>query len=198
MSIPEPGLREVGDETQTSTGEQDSAIPMADNIALVHGRAPRSMAVFQEETPPKRRCIRLQESPSSLIAPKEVAKVAPMEMKSPSSVAVDCALRAQYFMKGKMKEIKGKGGRKRHKVWLSCEDGVPKLLTDGLSNNLHLHMSNAKQVHTSKEKDKVMMVFETRSMAFYLTVMDADLDGLCNLLCEMRPHLPSTCELDCD
>merc|ERR1712113_602709 len=87
---------------------------------------------------------------------------------------VPCQLRVQWFWKGKMREIKGRGGGRKHQVGISHISGTPRLQTQGLSNNLNAKMCDIKQVHPSKDDPKkARLVIESSHMAFWVTIADA-------------------------
>mmetsp|Transcript_3989 Transcript_3989/g.6469 ORF Transcript_3989/g.6469 Transcript_3989/m.6469 type:complete len:385 (+) Transcript_3989:39-1193(+) len=101
-----------------------------------------------------------------------------------------CQLRVQFFMKGKMKDIKGKGGSKNHFIGVSCETGVARIYTLGLTNNLRVPVNDIKQIHVTKDDpEKAQLVVDTSSMAFWVTINKADAATLSRLVDELRVYV---------
>lgn len=102
---------------------------------------------------------------------------------------IACKLRVQWWMKGKIKEIKGKGGSQKHTVAITQTSGKAKLETRGLSNNLNVDIRDVRQIHPSKDDARrALLVIETWSMALYVTVSDADPTQLRRLLTDIQDN----------
>lgn len=186
-------------------GSHDPEVVDAKFAAIASPDAARGRGVSTTsslaETPPKKKCRRSLERPATKLAPKEMQqdRISFNDELSKQVTRLDCALRVQYFMNGKNKEIKCKRGFKRQQVWLqrNAADTVT-LVSDGLTNNVRLPLSSARQVFPPKDMDRLTMVFETGMMAFYVTVAGANSADLHRLVDAACPHLPSSCEVYCE
>lgn len=89
--------------------------------------------------------------------------------------ALACQLRLQFFMNGKMKDVKGRGGSQKHHIEVSHQTGKPRIQTHGLTNNLNAPVENIRQLHGPKDDlGRSMLVVETSSMAVWVTITKAD------------------------